>query len=180
RHRGEGIHLGRRGVGDEQHVRLVDGLESADRGAVEAEPVLEDVFSQLGYRDGEMLPETGHVDEAQIDDLDALLLRHLQHFLRGHSPASLSAQCWVGKTAGRGSLSWPHRPPTISVCPGPVKRAAASPSGSGGVWPPPASSLRRRRSFPPSSTRRRKPSLRACTRSPSAATDPARPSRPPG
>jgi hypothetical protein len=85
RHRGEGIHLRRRGVGNEQHVRLVDRLEASNGRAVEPEAVMEDALAQLGNRDRKVLPEAGEIDEAQIDDLDALLLGHLQYVLRDHA-----------------------------------------------------------------------------------------------
>jgi len=84
-HGGIGIHLGRRRVGNEQHVRLVDGLEAADRRAVEAQPIRENALAQLGDGNGEVLPEAGEIDEAKIDDPGALLLGHLQYVLRGHA-----------------------------------------------------------------------------------------------
>src|SRR3712207_6985018 len=40
----EGVEVRRRRVGEQRHVGLVDGLEAADRGAVEAEAVLEDAL----------------------------------------------------------------------------------------------------------------------------------------
>ena len=86
-------------VGHEQHVRLVDGLEAADRRAIEPEPVLEDPLAQLRDGDGEVLPEAGEVDEAQIDDLGALFLGHLEDVLRGHAcpPPSGVGRSGVGR-----------------------------------------------------------------------------------
>jgi len=85
RHRGERIHLGRRRVRDQQHVRLVDRLEAADRGAVKAKPILEDALAQLGHGNREVLPQAGQVDEAEIDDLGAFLLSQLEDVLGGHA-----------------------------------------------------------------------------------------------
>ena len=84
RHGGERIHLRRRRVGDQQHVGLVDRLESADRRAVEPEAILEDVLPQLRHRDREVLPEAGEIDEAQVDDPGAFLLGHLEDVFGGH------------------------------------------------------------------------------------------------
>ena len=64
------------GIGDQEHVRLLDLLEAADRRAVEAEAVLEDVLGQLVGRDREVLHEPGQVAEADVDDVDALVREH--------------------------------------------------------------------------------------------------------
>src|SRR5438034_11477544 len=45
---------------------LVDRLEPADRGAVEAEPFFEDVLVQLGDRDREVLPEPRRSEERRV------------------------------------------------------------------------------------------------------------------
>src|SRR5262249_30658635 len=84
RDRGERIHLRGRGVGNEQHVGLVDRLETADRGAIEAEAVFEDVFPQLRDGNRKVLQEAGEIDEAQVDDPGALLLGHLEDVFAGH------------------------------------------------------------------------------------------------
>jgi hypothetical protein len=84
-HRGKGVHLRRRGVREEQHVRLVDRLEPPDGGAVEADALGEEVLGQLGHGDGEVLPETGHVDEPEVHDLCALLPGQLENVACCHS-----------------------------------------------------------------------------------------------
>src|SRR6185312_9486053 len=81
----ERIELGRRRIGDEQHVRGVDRLPAADRRAVEPEAVLERVFLQLLNRDGRVLPDARQVDELQIDELYAVLLGELEDLARGHA-----------------------------------------------------------------------------------------------
>src|SRR6516165_6464544 len=74
RHIGKRIEKRRFRIRDQQHVRLVDGLESADARSVEADTVLENVFAELVGGDGEMLPQSGHIAELKIDDLDLIVL----------------------------------------------------------------------------------------------------------
>ena len=62
------------GIGQEDHVRLVDLLEAPDGGAVEPEALAEPVLGQPVGRDGEVLHETGEVAEPQVDDLDPFVL----------------------------------------------------------------------------------------------------------
>src|SRR5207247_4132778 len=81
----EGVELGGRRVRHQQVVRLVDGLERSDRGGVEADALLEQVVVELAQRDGEVLPESGHVDEPEVHDLHALFLGQLQDVAWGHS-----------------------------------------------------------------------------------------------
>ena len=66
------------GVRDQEHVRLLDLLEPADRRAVEAETVLEDVLGELVRGDREVLHQPGQVAEADVDDVDLLVGEHLQ------------------------------------------------------------------------------------------------------
>ena len=47
RHIGKWIEKGRFRIGNQQHVRLVDGLESADARSVKADTVLKNVFTEL-------------------------------------------------------------------------------------------------------------------------------------
>ena len=82
--RGERIHEGGVGVREQQHVRLVDGLEAADAGAVEPDAVLEQPGVELVGGDGEMLPQPGHVGEPQVHDLRAVLLGKVDHLSRCH------------------------------------------------------------------------------------------------
>ena len=61
------------GVGQQQHVRLVDRLEAADRRAVEAQAVGERVLAERRRRDGEVLHDAGQVAEADVDELDVVV-----------------------------------------------------------------------------------------------------------
>ena len=70
------------GVGDEQHVALVDRLEAANARAVESKTLAETVLFQLSQREAEVLPRTRQVDEADVDDLDALCLRAFDDLTR--------------------------------------------------------------------------------------------------
>ncbi|MCY1522735.1 hypothetical protein D9M68_576010 [compost metagenome] len=63
----------------QQHVRLVDFLESADRRAVEADTVLEQLLGQLRQADGKVLPQPRQVGELQVDDLDVMRADELDH-----------------------------------------------------------------------------------------------------
>ena len=67
------------GVGHQQHVRLGDLLEAADRGAVEAEPVAEGVVVEAGDRERHVLPCAGHVGELQVDHAHPELVGHREH-----------------------------------------------------------------------------------------------------
>src|SRR5207253_576513 len=61
-------------VRDQEHVGLLDLLEAADRGPVEAVAVLEPLFGEFVSRCREVLHEPGEVAETEVDNLDALLL----------------------------------------------------------------------------------------------------------
>src|SRR5262249_46983559 len=84
-----------------------------DRGAVKAQALLEDVLLQLGDGDREVLPETGHVDEAQIDDPGPFLLGQLQDVFRGHRSTSLVR--WVRMTKPGGRQTFPAPPAANSL-----------------------------------------------------------------
>ena len=71
--RAERVEEGAAGVGQQQHVRLVDRLEPADRGAVEAQAVGERVLAERRRRDGEVLHDAGQVAEAHVDVLDVVV-----------------------------------------------------------------------------------------------------------
>ncbi len=70
--------LVRGGVGDRDHVRLLDRVEARDRRAVEAHPVVQRVL-HLGRRDRERLQMPFEVREPEQDVLDALVLDALEH-----------------------------------------------------------------------------------------------------
>ena len=59
----ERVDHGRGGIGQQDHVRLVDLLEAPDGRTIEPEAVAEAVLAQAMSRDGEMLHETGKVAE---------------------------------------------------------------------------------------------------------------------
>jgi hypothetical protein len=88
------------GVREQEHVRLVDLLEAADRGAVEAEAVVEHVLRERADRHGEVLHHARQVAEADVDHLDALLLDVLQ---------DLVGTGEQGRPPGVGTRRWPCR-----------------------------------------------------------------------
>ncbi len=63
---------------EEEHVALVNLLETADRGTIEADTLREHARIELARRDREMLPHTEQIDELDINELHARLLDHLQ------------------------------------------------------------------------------------------------------
>ena len=70
-------------VRHQQHVGGVDLLEAADRGAIEAQALVDRLDVDRGRRIGGVLPHSGQVDEAQVDDLDAFVLDRLHDVVRG-------------------------------------------------------------------------------------------------
>ncbi len=72
----ERVDTGGRQVCAQRHVGLVDGLEAADRGAVEGELL---VRVEDGCRDGEVLHHTGQVAEPDVDELDVFVGDVLLH-----------------------------------------------------------------------------------------------------
>ena len=70
----------RRGVGDRDHVRLLDRVEAGDRRAVEAHPVVERGFD-LARGDREALQVPLEIGEPEEHVRDLLLLDLLQHLL---------------------------------------------------------------------------------------------------
>ena len=61
-------------IGKQQHVGLVDRLESANRGAVEGQAFLEHVLVEDVNRNCEVLHGAWQVTEADVDILDVLVL----------------------------------------------------------------------------------------------------------
>jgi len=104
----EGVDHGGVGVGDQEHVRLLDLLEAPNRGAIEAVAVLEAIGRQLVGGHGEVLHEAGEVTEAEVDDLDALVLGQAQDLGRGSSlhvsPPRGQCPSW-GSVGGRHSVA---------------------------------------------------------------------------
>src|SRR5690606_3122479 len=60
-------------VGQQQHVRLVDRLETTHGGTVERQPFLGQVGGERLRRDGEVLLNTGKIAEADVDVFDVLI-----------------------------------------------------------------------------------------------------------
>src|SRR5262249_16065783 len=89
-HVGKWIEKCRFRVGNQQHVGLLDSLEPADTRSVEANPVLENLFAELVGRNREMLPQSGHVAEFEIENFDFVL------FYKFHNIAgSFDCHCYV-------------------------------------------------------------------------------------
>ena len=78
----ERVDVGRRDVGDELQVGLVDRLESADRRAVEQLPDREELLIDRRRGDVEVLLDSRQVGEADIEELDVGVLDELQDFGR--------------------------------------------------------------------------------------------------
>ncbi len=70
-------------IGQQHHVRLVDGLEAAHRRAVERQSVLEHALVERRSRDREVLDDTGQVAEPDVDVLDVLVLDLLDDVVGG-------------------------------------------------------------------------------------------------
>ena len=77
----EGLHVHRGGVGEEEHVALVDVLEPPDARPVEAEPVLERAHVELLVGQREVLERAQQVGELDVDDPNALGLDEVEDFL---------------------------------------------------------------------------------------------------
>ena len=71
---GEGVHDRGVRVRNQDHVRLLDLLEAADRRAVETEALLEGILGNLFERDREVLHQSGKVREPDVEELGAVLL----------------------------------------------------------------------------------------------------------
>ena len=125
-----------RRVRQQQHVRLVDLLEAADRRAVEHQAVAEDLLVEglRGHR--EVLHGPGQVAEPDVDELHPLGLDEPQDLIAaGEHPLSLaplaplagwrpaSGRCWNARRS-----RFPTRIPDVS----PMLRAAPAPGSSGG------------------------------------------------
>jgi len=59
------------------HIRFVDRLEPADAGAVETDAGDERVLVDRTGGDARMLPRPRHVDETEVNHLDAVFLDEL-------------------------------------------------------------------------------------------------------
>ena len=70
-------------VRHQQHVGGVDLLEAADRGAVEAEALVDRFGVDRPGGERGVLPHPGQVGEAQVDHFDAVVLDRLDHVVGG-------------------------------------------------------------------------------------------------
>ena len=91
RHLGRRVEDRARGVGHQQHVALGDPLPAADRGAVEAEPVLESRLVEAADRQRDVLPRAEQVAELQVDHRGAGLLRPRERLVPGRRLRRCSA-----------------------------------------------------------------------------------------
>ena len=87
-HHHQGRHLGERiqhvcaRIGNEQHVALVNGRPAANGRAVHAEALFERGLAELVDGIGNVMPKSGKVREAQVQQLDVVLLHEFQDTLR--------------------------------------------------------------------------------------------------
>ena len=73
----------------QQHVGRLDALPAGDRRAVERVAELELVVVELLGRHGDVLLLAARVGEAEVDELDLLVLDHFQHVgCGGHAVVS--------------------------------------------------------------------------------------------
>jgi len=80
----KGIHLGRTGVGDHEHVAGIDRLPAPDTGTVETETVFKTGLVEFTEGNREMLPQAGKVHEADVHNLGFFLLGQCQYVFRCH------------------------------------------------------------------------------------------------
>ena len=159
------------------HVGRVDGLPSADRRPVERQAVLEQALLEARRRDRRVLPHAREIDELQVDELDLVLLRELEHFLRCHGPQFLSWPFlrlsdlrWLPCHVRPCGCARPLRPAPRRFC-----RRRCGPSSRSSRWRrgrrAPARRGRRPRASPSARSRRRTPTLGrppSCPRAPEA------------
>jgi hypothetical protein len=90
-----GVDVRRGGVRHQQHVGGLDALPACDRRAVERMPALELVIRELLARHGDVLLLAAGIGEAKVDELDVLLLEHLEDVGgAGHAISLLAAQVY--------------------------------------------------------------------------------------
>jgi hypothetical protein len=80
----EGVDERRRGVGHQDHVRLVDALPSGDGGTIEHLAVAEQVFIDQPRGNRHVLLLAARVGEAQVRELHLLFLDELENVGRCH------------------------------------------------------------------------------------------------
>src|SRR6476660_3923312 len=67
-----------------EHVAFVNALPAADAGAVETEPLFEHAFIELANGNGEVLPGSEQIAEAQINGPDFFFTTQSEYFARTH------------------------------------------------------------------------------------------------
>src|ERR1700732_2494474 len=72
-------------IRNQQHVRFVDRGPSANRAGVESESFLEGALLQRAYGVADVLPDSGNVYEAEIENLRPMLFRKFQYTFWVHS-----------------------------------------------------------------------------------------------
>ena len=65
------------GIGQQQHVGLVDRLEPTNRRAVKGDAALKQVLVDSGSRNCEVLHDAGQVAEPDVDEFDFLVLERV-------------------------------------------------------------------------------------------------------
>jgi hypothetical protein len=85
RHFGERVHKHGLGVGHQQHVGDIDGLEAADGGAIEADALVEYLLRERLNRHREVMPHAEQVGELDIDHTRVMLARELNCFAWTHT-----------------------------------------------------------------------------------------------
>ncbi len=88
RHLHERIDQGGGRVGDQEHVALVYRGPTADAGAINAEPLVERLESQLADGIGDVMLEAGDIGEADVYDFDFIPLGELKYLLWMHTLSS--------------------------------------------------------------------------------------------
>ena len=141
----ERVQVGGGGVGDEDHVRLLDLLEAAHGRAVEGVAVLELALVEHPGGDRHVLHHPRQVAEAQVDELDALRVDQLQHLVGGSlfHGADRRAPGSRGAAALR-CCRWTTRPSSA-----PCARPPSAPASTTTSWP----AIRRWPTRPPSARR---------------------------
>ena len=100
--RAERVDEGGGDVRQQEHVGLVDGLEPADRGAVEGEAVGEHAVVERLDRQVEVLHHAGQVTETYVDELHVLVGEVSQEFLGiGEHTSSWQASLILATSRGR-------------------------------------------------------------------------------
>src|SRR5579871_390153 len=86
---GKGVHDGCRGIGDEQHIALVDLLEAANAGPIEADAFAKEAFVENANRHAKMLPGTRNIGKLEVNHPDALFLGKPDYLFRCRRHAML-------------------------------------------------------------------------------------------